>query len=278
MIAVSGRDDAESTGAETGPPAGGRPVVFPVFDAWSARRFELALGFAAGAGSDLYVLDAATDRSAEEVRSLALDHREDAAEANRDVDIYGVTPGGDSVAAVTEIVERYGAGLLVLGEATPASLTDVVRGDVTERVPCDAVVVNKLRETPTVASILVPIADGPHSGVSVRVAGALARATDAWVELLHVGPSDQEAHAADLFRDASRHIPADVEVDTWHLEGEDVVEAIADQSPHYDLTVVGSPQKGPLRRFLFGSTTGEITSEAENTVLTTRRGDVRFLE
>lgn len=280
MIAVSGRNDAEATGAGGRTCQGSRPVVYPVFERWSTRRLELALDVAAGAGADLYVLDAVTGRSAMEVQAAADEHRKAGDELVRDVDVYGVAPEGDALAAVTNVVERYDAGLLLLGEETPASLTDVVRGDVTRRVPCDAVVVNKLRETPTVASILVPIAEGPHSRVSVRVAGALARASDAWIELLHVSADTDadEARVQDMFAQARRQVPEAVDVDTWHLEADDVPTAIAEQSPHYDVTVVGSPQTGRLRRFLFGSTAGEITSEAENTVLTARRGDVQFLE
>lgn len=283
MIAVSEREEADAAGAGArteNPARSGHPVVYPVFDAWSTRRLDMALDFAAGAGTDLYVLDAATDRTAPEVQAHADEHRK-TRDDQPDVDVYGVAPEGDAVAAIRNVVDRYDAGLLLLGEETPRSLTDVVRGDVARRVPCDAVVVNKLRETPTVASVLVPVGEGPHSGVSVRVAGAMARATGAWIELLHVSENTdaEEAteRAEELFADARTQVPPGVDVDTWHLEADDVVDAIADQSRHYDVTVVGSPQKGRLQRFLFGSTAGEITSEAENTVLTARQGDVRFL-
>lgn len=284
MIAVSGREDTDASragaGARKETVSDGRPVVYPVFDAWSTRRLDLAFDLAAGAGSDLYVVDAATDRTAPEVQTRADEHRVESGDYS-DVDVYGVAPDGDAIGTVRYVVERYDAGLLLLGEETPGSLTDVVRGDVTRQVPCDAVVVNQLRETPTVASILVPVADGPHSGVSVRVAGALARATGAWVELFHVSADTDadgaETRARELFADGHTQVPPDVHVDTWHLEAEDVVTAISEQSRHYDVTVVGSPQKGRLRRLLFGSTAGEITSEAENTVLTARQGDVRFL-
>jgi nucleotide-binding universal stress UspA family protein len=284
MIAVSGRGGTDASRAGTGAHEetvpDGHPVVYPVFDAWSARRLDLAFDLAAGASTDLYVVDAATDRTAPEVQTRADEHRVESGDYS-DVDVYGVAPDGDAIGTVRYVVERYDAGLLLLGGETPGSLTDVVRGDVTRQVPCDAVVVNQLRETPTVASILVPVADGPHSGVSVRVAGALARATGAWVELLHVSVNPDadgaQTRARELFADGRTHVPPDVHVDTWHLEAEDVVAAISEQSRHYDVTVVGSPQKGRLRRLLFGSTAGEVTSAAENTVLTARQGDVRFL-
>jgi nucleotide-binding universal stress UspA family protein len=278
MIEVSGRDDPDVASPGTAVEVADRPVVYPVFGSWSRRRFELAAALAAGAETDLIVLDVAADRSrSESARGLAGSRFRGESDA-RDVDVHTLAPDGDPSQAVTAVVERFGAGLVLLGEETPDSLTDLVRGDVTERVPCDAVAVAKLRETPTIASILVPVADGPHSGVSVRVAGALARATDAWVELMHVSAGDgaDERRAERLFADARTHIPADVDVDTWHLDASDPAETIVEQSRHYDVTVVGSPQKGRLRRFLFGSTAGEITSEAENTVFTAHRGDVRF--
>ncbi|PHQ47301.1 universal stress protein UspA, partial [Halorubrum sp. C3] len=41
-----------------------------------------------------------------------------------------------------------------------------------------------------VSSVLVAVGPGPHSGATVDVAREIAAATDAWLELFHVVPSD----------------------------------------------------------------------------------------
>jgi nucleotide-binding universal stress UspA family protein len=137
---------------------------------------------------------------------------------------------------------------------------------------CDVVAGAAAADYEDVASILVPIAGGPHSECAIRVAHMLATYHDAWIELLHVIPEDA---GADRVADAEQYLTTEREridshenVDTWVYESDDVAATIIEQSTYYDVTVLGAPQKGRLRQFVSGATTADVERDAENTVLT----------
>ncbi|MFB6159706.1 MAG: universal stress protein [Haloferacaceae archaeon] len=126
------------------------------------------------------------------------------------------------------------------------------------------------------SSILVPVARGPHSGLATKVAEAIARASDCWMELFHVVPADaseREGADADRLLDAYEYrLADDVEVDHHVVGAADPAEKIVEHSLYHDMTVLGAPEKGTLRRFLFGSTTDEVTRDVESVpVLTVHR-------
>ncbi|MFC5279150.1 universal stress protein [Halorubrum rubrum] len=130
------------------------------------------------------------------------------------------------------------------------------------------------------SSILVAVAVGPHSGVTVDVAKRVAEATDAWLELFHVTPSidgidggasdadsvdedGAEEAAGERILDAARdRLGAFDRVDRWLLENDSVAGAIVEQSPYYDLVVVGAPTTGTVGRLVFGSTTDTVVDES----------------
>ncbi|MFC7194261.1 universal stress protein [Halosimplex aquaticum] len=126
------------------------------------------------------------------------------------------------------------------------------------------------------SSILVPVARGPHSGLATRIAEAIARAYDCWMELFHVVPEDAPSEAerdADELLDAYQYrLDDDVDVDTHVLRASDPAEAIIEHSGYHSMTVLGAPEKGTLRRFLFGSTTDEVTQNTDaKPILTAHR-------
>ncbi|MFC7185687.1 universal stress protein [Halorubrum yunnanense] len=134
-----------------------------------------------------------------------------------------------------------------------------------------------------VSSILVAVGAGPHTGATVDVAREVADATDAWLELFHVVPSDEAlvdgdatavdgeadgadeyAAAGDRLLDAARDRLGDFDrVDRWLVEDRTAAGAIVEQSPYYDLVVVGAPTTGTVGRFVFGSTTDTVIEDAE---------------
>lgn len=137
---------------------------------------------------------------------------------------------------------------------------------------CDVVAGSAASTYADVASILVPIAGGPHSECAIRVAHMLATYHDAWLELLHIIPADA---SADRVADGERYLATEMDrigthedVDTWLCESDDVAATIIEQSAYYDVTVLGAPQKGRLRQFVSGVTTADVERDAENTVLT----------
>ncbi|SFR46283.1 MULTISPECIES: universal stress protein [Halorubrum] len=140
-----------------------------------------------------------------------------------------------------------------------------------------------------VSSVLVAVGPGPHSGATVDVAREVAAATDAWLELFHVVPSDAALADADSAEDAAGTVAAvgdadDTDyaaagrrlldaaedrlggfdrADRWLVEDRTAAGAIVEQSAYYDLVVVGAPTTGTVGRFVFGSTTDTVVGDAE---------------
>ncbi|WP_144922754.1 universal stress protein [Halorubrum salsamenti] len=145
-----------------------------------------------------------------------------------------------------------------------------------------------------VSSVLVAVGPGPHSGATVDVAREIADATDAWLELFHVvptdaaladgpsgtdesdagspadapargdGKSDEYAATGERLLDAARdRLGGFDRVDRWLVEDRSAAGAIVEQSPYYDLVVVGAPTTGTVGRFVFGSTTDTVVDDAE---------------
>jgi nucleotide-binding universal stress UspA family protein len=129
------------------------------------------------------------------------------------------------------------------------------------------------------SSILVPVASGPHSGLATKIAQSIASAYDCWLELFHVIPEGASEDARDDARallDAYEYrLEEDVEVDRHLYEEDDPAAAIIEHAEYHSLTVLGAPQKGKLRRFIFGSTTDRVRENVDHgPVLTAQREDV----
>ncbi|WP_170093908.1 universal stress protein [Halomicrobium sp. HM KBTZ05] len=255
-------------------------VLYPIFEGHSSHTFEIARDIAEGAGAKLLVLDlyAHSDEIVDESQRVARDLLATHLDDSHDVPVethYERTD--DPVDAVITVAREYETRLIVFDEHTPESLVHPLANDVpnriSDRVETDAVTVERTRDD-RVSSILVPFAGGPHSGLAVAIAGAIARSTDAVVELFHVTEDDgTDASVDELFEQARERLPDGVAVDTWHLDRPDVADAIIEQSAHYDLTIVGEPSRGRLKRFLFGSVTDTVRSDSSNTVLVSRRSN-----
>ncbi|TKX74135.1 universal stress protein [Halorubrum sp. GN11_10-6_MGM] len=155
-----------------------------------------------------------------------------------------------------------------------------------------------------VSSVLVAVGPGPHSGATVDVAREIAAATDAWLELFHVVPSDAALADAGPDEDASgtaveagdpegadyaaageRLLDAAEErlgefdrVDRWLVEDRTAAGAIVEQSAYYDLAVVGAPTTGTVGRFVFGSTTDTVVGDAEVPVVVVEADGSRELD
>ncbi|ELZ40344.1 UspA domain protein [Halorubrum californiense DSM 19288] len=140
-----------------------------------------------------------------------------------------------------------------------------------------------------VSSVLVAVGAGPHSGATVDVAREVAAATDAWLELFHVVPSDAaladagpsedasgtavdagDPDAADYAAAGERLLDAAEDrlggfdrADRWLVEDRTAAGAVVEQSAYYDLVVVGAPTTGTVGRFVFGSTTDTVVGDAE---------------
>jgi nucleotide-binding universal stress UspA family protein len=177
-------------------------------------------------------------------------------------------------------------GLLATTDANDVDTLVVPSGDGTGRLrrglaerlalraDCDVVTVNGQRGFEPAPSILLGVAGGPHSGVATDVAMRIASDCDAWVDVLHVIPTDpssgQRERAEATVRAAAERIDRPETTSTWILEADDSAGAIVEQSAYYELTVVGAPTKGPLRRLVTGSTNRSIRKDARSVVISAR--------
>jgi nucleotide-binding universal stress UspA family protein len=253
-------------------------VLYPVFDSHDSRTCEIARDIAEGVGMTLFVLDLVetSDEIIDESRSVFRELLDEHLDDDHDVSVETrFEQTDDPVGETVSVAQSHDTALIVFDDHSPESL---VGGDITNRisdeVPCDIVTVERTRGS-RLASILVPVAGGPHSQLSVAVAGAIARSARAVVDLFHVVTSEETDDQSDaLFETAREQLPADVEVDTWRLERPDVSDAIVEQSDRYDLIVLGEPDRGRLRRYLSGSVTDSVSTDASNTVLVSRRSNV----
>ncbi|PSP94731.1 hypothetical protein BRC91_04580 [Halobacteriales archaeon QS_4_62_28] len=274
-------DRGSSTDDTAGGPVDTTPqqfVLYPVFDSHDSRTFEIARDVAEGAGMTLFVLDliGTSDEPIDESRSVFRELLDEHLDDQHDVSVETrFEQTDDPVGETISVARSEDTALIVFDDHSPDSL---VGGNVTNRisdeVPCDIVTVERTRGN-RLASILVPVAGGPHSQLIVTVAGAIARSADAVVDLFHVvTPDARDDQSGALFETARKQLPADITVDTWRLERPDVSDAIIEQSDRYDLTILGEPDCGRLRRYLSGSVTDSVSTDASNTVLVSRRSNV----
>jgi len=182
---------------------------------------------------------------------------------------------------VAEEAADASADIVVVERPTSESPGIGIRRGTTDRIvagaPTDAVVANGHGDLSDLASILVPVAGGPHSGLAVEMACALAKHTDAWVELFTVIPSNASAEerskGAEQLAQARQSAGEFENLDTWLYEDDDPAMAIAEQSEYYDAVVMGAPTKGRIRRTVFGSTADSVDRCVDIPVVTVVSGD-----
>ncbi|WP_255152949.1 universal stress protein [Halorarius halobius] len=181
----------------------------------------------------------------------------------------------DVVRGVLQAVRRRDVDTLLVPSS---SGTSRFRKRMTEQLAthadADVIVVNGQAGFSKAASILLPIASGPHSGLAADVATSIAADYDAWIDILHVIDEEASDHqrerAETLVEDIYHRIARPETTATWVLEAPDTAEAIIDQSRYYGLSVIGAPTKSRLRRFIFGSTNATVRADADSVVLSAR--------
>jgi len=178
------------------------------------------------------------------------------------------------VRGVLRAVRRRDVDTLVVPGKSTSSLHKGVTEQLAAHADADVVVVNGQAGLEKTASILLPVADGAHSGLAADVASSIAEDRDAWIDVLHVvdetTPEQQRTRADELVEDIYRRIDRPETTTKWVLEAADATEAIIEQSRYYGLTIIGAPTKGRLREFMFGSTNASVRANADSVVLSVR--------
>lgn len=264
------------------------PVLVPVTGDESERSLSVASGVAAGIDGEVVALDrrtSAVERLAEPADLLerrTTDRAASPAEDATDVD-ESTTPTDDAgdrpadpVRGVLRAIREEEAELAVLEDGDDGGrLSRSVARQVARRAQCDSLVITDNEPTRSIASILVPVDGSPDADAALDAAAALARANDAWIELLRVHDPDDPAartRARTLLEGYRSRVGADVPVQTWLLDEADVRDSIVEQTAHYDVTVIGASTTGRLRELLFGSLSRSVARNGENTVVEAHRG------
>jgi nucleotide-binding universal stress UspA family protein len=256
-------------------PAADQRILVPFCDAVNETETSLlSASITVGTDGELYVLHT-TD--GEEANS---DRIRDEAELQMEIqDAFSIP--------VTQVEEPHSTGVLdsvVDDYAITATVVDRAettffsygRDEKTVAKGCHRIVGTRMDRFERPSSILVPVAKGPHSGLAARIGEAVARAYDCWLELFHVLPADagerEELDAEKLLDAYETQLGADVDVDHHVTTAADPATEIIEHSAYHDVTVLGAPEKGRLRRLLFGSTTTEVQAEGDSgPVLTVHR-------
>lgn len=187
--------------------------------------------------------------------------------------------GHDAVNAILNTIEQEDAEAVLVGwRGQQRRRRDVVLGDNIDRIVTDArcdVLVERMGETGKIESILLPTAGGPHAEYAAEIAGAIARANNARIELVYVlgtdADEDDREDAEELFTPAIEAIGTHEKIDHHLLDGDDIVETIGEQTGDHDLTIVGATREGFLQQVVFGAIPEEIAQRAENTVIMAKR-------
>ncbi|MDX1748547.1 MAG: universal stress protein, partial [Halobacteriales archaeon] len=161
---------------------------------------------------------------------------------------------------------RPGRGGIVFGSTVD---------DVVKNAKCD-VYVEKIgaRAGEPIESILLPTAGGPHAELAAATAQAIARATDAVLQLVYVIPEDptpaDRQRAENLIAEAMADLQPS-RVETKIIESDDVVEGIVEESRNHDITIIGATRTGLLKRILFGAIPEAVGQRVGTTVIMTKR-------
>lgn len=193
----------------------------------------------------------------------------------------GVGAGDAAVERVASEAEAADADVVTLQRPASESGGVGLRRATTDRLVAalstDVVVANGSGSLDDLASILVPVADGPHTPLAVRTARALARRTGAWVELFHVVPEgtggDTRVRGERCLEAAAAGLQGFDRHDSWLYEATDPATAIAEQSRYYDAVVMGAPEMGRIRRLVFGSTVDAVDERVEVPIVTAVSAD-----
>lgn len=250
-----------------------RRVLYPIIQSESDGILHVAAALAAANDAELvvgYVPEETTDFVTKSIHEIAKTVFRSSMDSAISVDVTGhELDGSDPASAILSAAKAYDIDAIVMG-TDPNSIQRTVANGFDD----DLLVVTNERLLASIASILLPVSPDDRSDAAVDVAGALARASGASVEVVHVvGPDESSPEHADrAFETAVSRLSGIDIVDTRLLSGESVAATVGEESKYHDLTVVEASHRSQLRRRFFGSTAGEIGDRARNTVVTVRPG------
>lgn len=204
------------------------------------------------------------------------------AERGADVDVEVETKtrfARDTATGIVGSVEAYDGAAILMGWRGRPRRRDIVLGSFLDRIlgesPCDVYVKRIRLPSPSIDSLLVPVAGGPHDELATELAAELAGQHDAEIVLFHVEHPDAsdetQAEHERLLQERRELIPADLSVTTKTVQSEHTSGAITDESTSHDLTILGTTRDPFLQRKLVGSVAQGVGRTASGSVIITRK-------
>ena len=189
----------------------------------------------------------------------------------------GISSGILSVAET-----RGGVGLILLGwqgQLTTQRVTGSVVKNVVQNARCDvAVLRDRGAGKRHIGRVLVPIGDGPHARLALRLAWDITRAEESRLAALRILPEDGEVNMEmevdvlrQLVEDVLGEVPQEIVLNL--KRGNSIDESILAESAQTesDLIVIGASEEWFLRDLLFGSIPDRIANRAPCSVLMVRK-------
>ena len=200
---------------------------------------------------------------------------------HHDAPVHTMIRLGRKVAqAVRKTALENASDLIVLGWPGYTNTSGRVYGSVIDPIvddpPTDIAVV-RYRAYRPLRSILVPVAGGPNSRRSVKLAVSMARGGESGpvkVTLLHVMPDG--ARDSDRVRGEQVLNYALNGIDYEHIEqriieGADVVDTILAEAESFDLIVLGAAAEPLFKNLLMGNISEQVAERAKVTVVMVKR-------
>jgi len=201
-----------------------------------------------------------------------------------------IVPSASPARALTELAERDGADLVIVGSTHRGKLGRVVPGTTAERLlhgaPCAVAVAPRGYMGDEFRHIAVAYDGSPEAEAALDAAEAIALESGAALTCYFVieppSPIDGmiaagtgsewpsktlERHGRQILAAVSEHAPEGIKLDTRLLRGEPAEQIARKAADGIDLLVVGSRAYGPLRRALLGTVSGRLVREAMCPVL-----------
>lgn len=222
---------------------------------------------------DQLPLDAGSEVASEDVDHLLAYAKERGIEAGVEIETH-TRFARDTATGIVGAVETYDGEALLIGWRGRPRRRDIVLGSFLDRVlseaACDVYVKRIKLPTPSIESILVPVAGGPHDELAAELAGMIGSQHGADIVLLHVVAEIGE-ESASLLQDRRECIPGHLPVEERILESEHVAGTITDETSNHDLTILGATRDPFLKRKLVGSVAQGVGRSAASSVIVTRR-------
>lgn len=213
-----------------------------------------------------------------EVLNEAMDAAEEA-----DVPVSGVIKiGHDVAAAILNTVDQHGSDTVLMGwkGQLGSQRRDIILGSNVDQVAREAdadVLIKRIgpQAEKEIDSILVPVTGGPHAEFAIDIAGAIARPTNARVDIITVidrtANEGERQRARETVTEAAERVQGVERVETHVLEGDDVADTIVDRSAEYDLTIIGATRARLLEQLVFGAVPEKVGRHAENLVIMAKK-------